>query len=153
MDESYKSGVFRVTFEVDVSVNGGHHGEAIVSAYQRLKGLIEGDEKSGRSRHFDVRSDNKRNDAAWFSHAEVKQVWQDWGPPSEEAKQGDTVRMWLEDSTVRGTLYNDPIDGLSVALVEPGVDPLNTTHRFQSFPVRFRGRDRRMELIERKEQG
>lgn len=147
-----RSGHFRVTFEVDVIVNGGHHGEAIVNAYQRLKRLIEGAEKAGRAaRLFDTKSDNLRGDAARFNQAEVQEIWKGWGPESFDAKPGDSVRMWLEDATVRGTLYDDPIEGLSVALVGPGVDPLNTLERYISYPVHFMGRDRRMELLERQQ--
>lgn len=147
MDESYKSGAFRVTFEVDVITNDGHHGGAIMAAYRRLHELLEGSEKSNRhvnGMRFDVKSDNLRGDWAWFDHAEIKQIVQDWSP-----RPGDQVRMWLDDSSVRGTLFKRPDGELMVGLVEPGVDPstldINT---FTSYLVKSDDRRRRMELVQ-----
>lgn len=144
MDESYKSGAFRVTFEVDVIIDDGHHGGAIMAAYRRLQELMEGSEKSNRhvdGRKFDVKSDNLRGDWAWFNHAEVR-----WGP-----QPGDTVRMWLEDASVRGTFYRDEEGVERVALLPPGVNPLNADQGFSDYVVSVNGRRRRVELVERKQ--
>lgn len=145
MDQSYKSGAFRVTFEVDVIIEDGHHGGAIMAAYNRLQELMEGSEKSSRhadGKKFDVRSDNLRGDAAWFNHNEIRQIVRDWSP-----QPGDTVRMWLEDSSVRGTFYKDEEGVERVALLPPGVDPLNAHQSFQAYLVTVNGRRRRVELV------
>lgn len=145
MDQSYKSGAFRVTFEVDVIIEDGHHGGAIMAAYNRLQELMEGSEKSSRhadGKKFDVRSDNLRGDAAWFNYNEIRQIVRDWSP-----QPGDTVRMWLEDTSVRGTLFTRERDGeLMVGLVAPGVDPSTLDpNTFNAYLVNVDGRRRRME--------
>lgn len=82
--------------------------------------------------------------SAIYNPAEVVEVL-DLNNP----QPGDTVRLWLEDASVRGTLYKDEAGIERVALLPPGVDPLNAHQDFTAYRVIVNKHRRRMELVER----
>lgn len=128
-----------VGFIIHIEVPGDSHADDVLrEGYERLMAAVEqGDPQVGGSVM------NSDGNGAIYNPAEVVEVL-----GRDRPKVGDTVRMWLADSSVRGTFYVDEEGVERIALLPPGVDPLNAHQDFQAYLVTVNGRRRRMELAE-----